>query len=324
MTSNGSFTLGQHIKIFAGNGSPELAEEIAGLLGSEVTKSRVARFADGEISVDLDETVRGCDVFVIQSTCPPVNDRLMELLLMMDAFKRASAGRIFAVIPYYGYARQDRKARPREPIAAKLVADMITVAGASGVLTMDLHAKQIQGFFDIPVDHISGVPVLAQHYLERRFDGPDLVVVSPDLGSVARARSFAKRLNAPLAIIDKRRPAPNMSEVMNIVGEVKGKRAIIIDDLLDTGGTFINAAKAVVEVGGASEVYGCATHGLLSQNAVERLMDSPVKELVLLNTVPVPMEKRCPKIRLLSVAPVFAQAIQFICEDRPISKLVEV
>lgn len=324
MTPNGSFTLGQHIKVFAGNGSPDLAAEIAGLLGAEVSKSRVKRFADGEISVDLDETVRGCDVFVIQSTCPPVNDHLMELLLMMDAFKRASAGRIFAVIPYYGYARQDRKARPREPIAAKLVADMITVAGASGVLTMDLHAKQIQGFFDIPVDHISGVPVLAQHYLERRFDGPDLVVVSPDLGSVARARSFAKRLNAPLAIIDKRRPAPNMSEVMNIVGDVKDKRAIIIDDLLDTGGTFNNAARAVVTVGGAKEVYGCCTHGLLSQNAVENLMDSPVKELVLLNTVPVPEEKLCKKIRLLSVAPVFAQAIQFICEDRPISKLVEV
>lgn len=246
-----NYKLGPNIKLFAGNSNPEIAQEIAQILGTELAKAYVRRFSDGEIAVDLGETVRGCDVFLIQSTCPPVNDNLMEMLLMMDAFKRASAGRIFAVIPYYGYARQDRKARPREPIAAKLVADMITIAGASGVLTMDLHAKQIQGFFDIPVDHLMGVPVLAEHYLERHFEGPDLVVVSPDLGSVARARSFAKRLDAPLAIIDKRRPKPNQMEVMNIVGEVRDKRVIIIDDMIDTGGTFLGGVDALIKAGAA-------------------------------------------------------------------------
>ena len=324
MFTCGDYKLSPNIKIFSGNSNPALAEEIAALLGTKVASSFVRRFSDGEVAVDLGETVRGCDVFLIQSTCPPTNDNLMELLLMMDAFKRASAGRIFAVIPYYGYARQDRKARPREPIAAKLVSDMITIAGASGVLTMDLHAKQIQGFFDIPVDHLSGVHVLADHYLERHFAGSDLVVVSPDLGSVARARSFAKRLDAPLAIIDKRRPKPNQSEVMNIIGDVKGKRAIVIDDMIDTGGTFLGAVKALLDVGGAKEVYGCATHGVLSGNAVERIMESPVKEIVLINTIPVPEEKMCEKLRVLSAAPVLAKAIQLICEDQPISKLVEV
>ena len=318
-----NYKLGPNIKLFAGNSNPEIAQEIAQILGTELAKAYVRRFSDGEIAVDLGETVRGCDVFLIQSTCPPVNDNLMEMLLMMDAFKRASAGRIFAVIPYYGYARQDRKARPREPIAAKLVADMITIAGASGVLTMDLHAKQIQGFFDIPVDHLMGVPVLAEHYLERHFEGPDLVVVSPDLGSVARARSCAKRLAAPLAITDKRRPKPNQMEVMNIVGEVRDKRVIIIDDMIDTGGTFLGGVDALIKAG-AREVYGCATHGVLSGEAVSRIMASPLKEMVLTNTVPVPEEKRCPKIRVLSAANVFATAIQFICEDQPISKLTEV
>lgn len=314
--------LGSNVKLFTGNANPLLAEEIAQCLRMEVAKSEVRKFSDGEIAIDLQETVRGCDVFVVQPTCTPVNDHLMELLLLMDAFKRASAGRIFAVMPYYGYARQDRKAKPREPIAAKLVADMITIAGASGLLTMDLHARQIQGFFDIPVDHLMGVPVLAEHYIERRMEGPDLVVVSPDLGSVVRARNFAKRLNAPIAIIDKRRPRPNMSEVLNIIGDVAGKRAIVIDDLIDTGGTFINAAKAVLEYG-AKEVYGCATHGVLSGNAIKDLADSPIKELVITNTIPLPESKQHPKIRVLSVAPVLAKAIEYICEDRPISNLIE-
>lgn len=314
--------LGPNVKLFSGNANPLLAAEIAQCLATKVGKASVRKFSDGEIAIDIDETVRGCDVFVIQPTCTPVNDNLMELLLLMDAFKRASAGRIFAVIPYYGYARQDRKAKPREPIAAKLVADMLTIAGASGVLTMDLHARQIQGFFDIPVDHLMGVPVLAEHYIERRMEGPDLVVVSPDLGSVVRARSFAKRLNAPIAIIDKRRPKPNMCEVMNIIGDVSGKRAIVIDDLIDTGGTFINGAKALMD-NGAKEVYACATHGVLSGNAIEKLIASPIKELVITNTVPLTAEKQHPMIRVLSVAPVLAKAIEFICEDRPMSNLNE-
>lgn len=311
-----------NIKIFAGNANEELAQEVAQCLGIPLSNGHVKRFSDGEINVEICETVRGCDVFVIQPTCPPVNETLMELLLMMDAFKRASAGRIFAVMPYYGYARQDRKARPREPIAAKLIADMLTIAGASGLLTMDLHAKQIQGFFDIPVDHLLAVPVLAAHYLQRHFDGPDLVVVSPDLGSVARARSFAKKLNAPIAIIDKRRPKPNQSEVMNIIGEIKGKRTIVIDDLIDTGGTFINGANALMNAG-AKEVYACATHGVLSGDAIDTLRNSPIKELVITNTVPLTDEKKDPKIRILSVAPVLAKAIESICEDQPMSRLSE-
>jgi ribose-phosphate pyrophosphokinase len=315
--------LGPNIKLFAGNSNPELAQEIADCLGKKLADSSVVRFADGEVCVDLNETVRGCDVFVIQSTCPPVNDALMELLLMIDAFKRASAGRIFAVVPYYGYARQDRKAKPREPIAAKLVADLLTIAGVSGVLTIDLHAKQIQGFFDIPVDHLMAMPVLAEHYLERHFEGPDLVVVSPDLGSVARARSFAKKLNAPLAIIDKRRPKPNQMEVMNIIGDVAGKRAIVIDDLVDTAGTFVGGVQALVDAG-AKEVYGCATHGLFSRDAIAKIEASPLKELVITNTVPLSEEKKaCSKIRVLSVAPVLAKAILYICEDQPMSHLSE-
>lgn len=314
--------LSSNIKIFAGNGCPDLARSVTSHLGCELADCEVGTFSDGEISIKVNETVRGCDVFIIQSTCPPVNDNLMELMLLMDAFKRASAGRIFAVLPYYGYARQDRKAKPREPIAAKLIADMLTIAGASGVLTMDLHAKQIQGFFDIPVDHIIGVPVLAEHYLERHFDGPDLVVVSPDLGSVARARSFARRLNAPIAIIDKRRPKPNQSEVMNIIGDIKDKRTIVIDDLIDTGGTFINGAKALIKAG-AKEVYGCATHGVLSGDAIAALKDSPIKELVITDTVPLADEKKDPMIRVLSVAPYLAAAIASICNDQPLSKLEE-
>lgn len=310
----------QNAKLFSSNSNPALAKEVADCLGMELGKMKVGRFSDGEIQIELNETVRGCDVFIIAPTCPPVNENLMELLLIMDACKRASAGRIFAVMSYYGYARQDRKAKPREPIAAKLVADMLTVAGASGLLTMDLHAKQIQGFFDIPVDHLRAGSVLAQHYAERHFQGADLVVVSPDLGSVARSRSFAKKLDAPIAIIDKRRPKPNQSEVMNIIGDIRDRRVIVLDDLIDTGGTFINAAYALSEAG-AKEVYGCATHALLSGDCLERMKESPLKELVVTNSVPLPPEKQDPMIRTLSVGPLLAKGIISICQDAPMSKV---
>jgi ribose-phosphate pyrophosphokinase len=244
----------------------------------------------------------------------------MELLIMIDSFKRASAGRITAVIPYYGYARQDRKAKARDPITAKLVADLIDAAGAERVLTMDMHALQIQGFFNIPVDHMLGMPTLVEHYRENNFIGDDNVVVSPDLGSVTRARAFAEQINAPLAIVDKRRPKANMSEIMNLIGEVKGKRAILFDDMIDTAGTIVNGAAALMERG-AAEVYACCTHGVLSGPAIERIEKSPIKELVITNTVPLPAEKRIPKIKVLSVARVFAEAIERIYEDLPVSSL---
>lgn len=316
-------THGTSIKIFTANSNPELAKEIARHVGVPMGNSLVTYFSDGEISVNIHETVRGSDVFVIQSICSPVNTNLMELLIMIDAFKRASAGRITAVIPYYGYARQDRKVKARDPITAKLVADLITSAGADRVLTMDLHAAQIQGFFNIPVDHLPAIPILSHHYLERNFTGEDLVVVSPDLGSVTRARNFAHRLNAPLAIIDKRRPRANVAEVMNIIGDVKGKRAILIDDLIDTAGTFQQGARALIERGGAKEIYACCTHAVLSGPAIERILESPIKELVITNTIPLPPEKHMDKIRVLSVAPIIAEAIDRIYEDLPVSTLFE-
>ena len=312
---------GKDIKIFTANANPAVAEHIAKILGLPMGKSEVNHFADGEISVSINESVRGSDVFVVQSISTPVNDSLMELLIMMDAFKRASAGRITAVIPYLGYARQDRKSKARDPISAKLVADLIVAAGADRVLTMDLHAAQIQGFFNIPVDHLLGVPILAPYFEERFKDQDDVVVVSPDLGSVTRARKFAERLNAPLAIIDKRRPKPNVSEVMNIIGDVKGKRAIIVDDLVDTAGTLCNGAKAVLEVGGATEVYACATHGVLSNPAIERIEASVIKELVLLDTIALPEEKRIAKIKTVPVGPVFAEAIERIYAEKPVSTM---
>ena len=316
-------THGKCIKIFAGNSNPELAKEIARYVGVPLGNAKVSRFSDGEISVDIHETVRGCDVFVIQSTCSPVNTNLMELLILIDAFKRASAREITAVIPYYGYARQDRKVKARDPITAKLVADLITEAGADRVLTMDLHAAQIQGFFDIPVDNLFSMPILAKDYIDRGFVGEDLVVVSPDLGSVTRARNFAHKLNAPLAIIDKRRPRANVAEVMNIIGDVKGKRAILIDDIIDTAGTIRQGAIALVERGGAREVYTCAAHGVLSGPAIEHITDSPIKEMVLTNTIPLPSEKQTDRIRVLSVASLFAEAIQRIYESLPISSLFD-
>ncbi|MBC8570563.1 ribose-phosphate pyrophosphokinase [Zongyangia hominis] len=312
---------GKDIKIFSGNSNKEVAYRMAKELGLPVGKSDVVTFSDGEISCSIFESVRGSDVFVVQSTCQPVNDHLMELLIMIDAFKRASAGRITAVIPYFGYARQDRKAKARDPISAKLCADLITTAGADRVLTMDLHAPQIQGFFDIPVDHLLGVPILVPHFIEKFKDHKEnIVVVSPDLGSVGRARKFAERMDCPLAIVDKRRPKANVSEVMNIIGDVKDKTVILVDDLIDTAGTLCNGANAIVEKGGAKEVYACATHGVLSGPAIERIEASAIKELVLLDTIPLG-DKHCDKIRMIPVAPVFAEAIERIYEDKPVSPL---
>lgn len=270
-------THGKNIKIFTGNSHPELAKEIADILGLPLGKAKVSTFSDGEISVDIAETVRGTDVFLVQSTSSPVNNNLMELLIMIDAFKRASAGRITVVMPYYGYARQDRKAKSRDPITAKLVADLLTAAGAHRVLTMDLHAAQIQGYFNIPVDHLLGSPILAKYFVENGFDDrDDVVVVSPDLGSVTRARKFADRLHAPIAIIDKRRPKANVSEIMNIIGDVEGKKCILIDDMIDTAGTIANAANALKDLG-AKNVYACCTHGVLSGPAFERINNSAIE-----------------------------------------------
>lgn len=314
---------GRNIKIFTGNSHPELAEEIAKILGFSVGNAKVGTFSDGEISVDINETVRGTDVFIVQSTGSPVNNNLMELLIMIDAFKRASAGRITAVIPYYGYARQDRKAKSRDPITAKLVADLLTAAGANRVLTMDLHAAQIQGYFNIPVDHLLGSPILAKHFIEKGLaDQDDVVVVSPDLGSVTRARKFADRLHAPIAIIDKRRPKANVSEIMNIIGDVEGKRCILIDDMIDTAGTICNAANALKDLG-AKSVYACCTHGVLSGPAFDRINSSAIEELVMLNTLTLPEETDKAKFTSISVAPIFAEAIKRIYDDEPISKLFE-
>ena len=315
---------GKDIKIFAGNSNPALAQEICKFIGTSLGEAEVKRFADGEACVSLYETVRGSDVFLINSTCKPVNDSLMELLVMIDACKRASAGRVTAVIPYFGYARQDRKARSRDPISAKLVANMITAAGADRVLTMDLHANQIQGFFDIPVDNLLGSPVFVDHFL-RRFAAvhEDTMVVSPDVGSVARARAFAQKLDMPMAIVDKRRQKANSSEVMNIIGDVKDKHVILLDDMVDTGGSLCHAAKALVELGGAKSVTACASHGVLSGPAYERINDSALDEVVFLNTIqPRPdVATLCPKIKYLSVSHMFAEAIERIYEERSVSKL---
>ena len=307
---------GENIQVFCGNSNPEFAKTICKELGLELGKADVKHFADGEASVSLEETVRGADVFLIQSTCKPVNDHLMELLVMIDACRRASAGRITAVIPYFGYARQDRKAKSRDPISAKLVANMLTVAGADRILTMDLHAAQIQGFFDIPLDHLLGSPTFVDYFMnkfpEDKFDHDDFVVVSPDVGSVGRARNFAAKVHMGLAIVDKRRPKANVCEVMNIIGDVKGKTCILYDDMVDTAGSLCNAAKALVEFGGAREVYACATHGVLSGPAYERIEASPIKEMVFLNTIPERINTDSGKIKFLDVAPVFARAIEHI------------
>lgn len=313
---------GKDIKIFTCNSNIPVARQMAAALSLKLGKSDVNHFSDGEIAISINESVRGSDVFIVQSTCAPVNTNLMELLIMIDAMKRASAGRITAVIPYFGYARQDRKAKARDPISAKLVADLITTAGADRILTMDLHASQIQGFFNIPVDHLLGVPILAP-YFSKKFENEkdDVVVVSPDLGSVTRARNFAARIDAPLAIIDKRRQRANVSEVMNIIGDVRDKKVILVDDMVDTAGTLCNGAKALVEIGGAKQVCACATHGVLSGPAIERINHSVIDELVFLDSVPLTPDKKSKKITMLPVAPVFAEAIERIYTDKPMSNM---
>jgi ribose-phosphate pyrophosphokinase len=308
------------LKLFALNSNMKLAEEIAEVMGIELGKCSVSRFSDGEIQINIEESIRGDDVFVLQSTSVPVNEHLMELLIMIDALKRASAKTINIVMPYYGYARQDRKARSREPITAKLVANLLETAGASRVITLDLHAPQIQGFFDIPIDHLMGVPILAEYFKNKNLD--DVVVVSPDHGGVTRTRKLADRLKAPIAIIDKRRPKPNVAEVMNIVGQVTGKTAILIDDIIDTAGTITLAANALVE-NGAKEVYACCTHPVLSGPAIERIQNSKIKELVVTNTIALPEEKKIDKIVELSVAPLIAEAITRVYEMNSVSVLFD-
>ena len=327
---------GRPVKVFSGKTSHALAEDICRELGVNLSNNSLTAFADGELCVWMDETVRGRDCFVVASTCKPVNDNLMALLINIDALRRASAGRITAVIPYYGYARQDRKARGRDPITSKLVANMITAAGADRVLTMDLHAAQIQGFFDIPVDHLTGTPLFVDYYMKKFdpavYDHNDFVAVSPDVGSVARTRNFAQQVHMDLAIVDKRRPRNNESEVMNVIGDVAGKTCIMLDDIVDTAGSLCNAAKALVEIGGAKEVYACATHGVLSNRvdpktgkvtrAWERIENSVIKELVLLDTIPLPEDYAGTKIKMLSVAEVFARAIQHIADETSISDCI--
>ena len=307
---------GDNIQIICGNSNPEFANTICEELGIPMFKATVKTFSDGEVSVSLEETVRGADVFLIQSTCKPVNDHLMELLVLVDACRRASAGRITAVIPYFGYARQDRKAKSRDPISAKLVANMLTAAGANRVLTMDLHAPQIQGFFDIPLDHLLGNPTFVDYFMKRfpenKYNHDEFVVVSPDVGSVGRARAFATKVHMGLAIVDKRRQRANVCEVMNVIGDVRDKTCILYDDMVDTAGSLCNAARALVEIGGAKAVYACATHGVLSGPAYERIEQSPIEEIVFLNTIPQLANTPSSKIKFLDVAPVFARAIAHI------------
>lgn len=311
---------GSGIKVFSGNANKTLAEKICKELGVPLGDCEVGTFSDGEISANINETVRGYDVFLIQPTCPPVNNNLMETLILMDGFKRASAGRINAVIPYYGYARQDRKTKAREPITAKLIADLLTTAGADRVLSMDLHAGQIQGYFNIPVDHLLGVPILADYF--RGVVNRECVVVSPDLGGVTRARNFANLLDLPIAIIEKRRPKANVSEVMNVIGDIEGKDVIIVDDIIDTAGTITKAAK-VLKNFGALDVYACATHPILSGPAVERIENSEIEKFIVTDTVPLSEEKLIDKIEVVSVASIFAEAIMRIHKNESVSKLFD-
>lgn len=306
------------LKVLSLNSNIPLAEEIAEHIGTTLGKCTVSKFSDGEIQVNLEESIRGCEVYVVQSTCHPVNDHIMELLIMIDALKRASAKSINVVIPYYGYARQDRKARAREPITAKLVANLLEIAGADRVIALDLHAPQIQGFFDVPIDHLQGVPILSDYFQTKNLE--DIVIVSPDHGGVTRARRMADRLKAPLGIIDKRRPKPNQAEVMNIIGNIEDKTCILIDDIIDTAGTITLAANALIECG-AKEIYACCTHPVLSGPAIERIEASPIKELVVTNTIPIPEEKMIDKIKPLSVAPLLAEAIKRVHELKSVSVL---
>jgi len=310
----------KNLKIITGNSNPELAKEICEYIGIDLGKSEVKTFSDGEITLSLNESVRGTDVFIIQPTSSPVNDNLMELLIMIDAARRASARRITAVLPYYGYARQDRKVKAREPITAKLVANLVVQAGARRVLGMDLHASQIQGFFDVPFDHLLAAPILADYF--KNMDLENTVVVSPDMGGVTRARGLAERLGVPLAIIDKRRPMPNVCEIMNLIGDVKDKNVIMIDDIIDTAGTIVGAAEALKERG-AKDMYICCTHPVLSGPAIERIQNSSIKEMITTNTIKLPPEKNIDKIKTLSVAPLIGEAIMRIHEDLSVSKLFD-
>ncbi|RUL49149.1 MULTISPECIES: ribose-phosphate diphosphokinase [Lysinibacillus] len=310
------------LKIFSLNSNYPLAQEIAELMGVELGKSSVKHFSDGEIQISIEESIRGCDVFVVQSTSAPVNEHLMELLIMIDALKRASARTINVVMPYYGYARQDRKAKAREPITAKLVANLLETAGATRVIVLDLHAPQIQGFFDVLIDHLQAVPILSDYFKSKDINPEDICVVSPDHGGVTRARKMAERLKAPIAIIDKRRPKPNVAEVMNIVGNVEGKVCILIDDIIDTAGTITIGANALVEAG-AKEVYACCSHPVLSGPAIERIENSSIKELVVTNTIQLSEEKLSPKVKQLSVANLMAEAISRVYENKSVSTLFD-
>ena len=309
------------LRIFSGNANPDLAREIAAYLGTTVGDAVINRFNNGEVQVMINESVRGKDIFIVQPTCgPSVNDNVMELLIMADSFKRASASHITAIIPYYGYARQDRKARGREPITAKLMADLLESAGITRVVTIDLHAAQIQGFFNIPFDHMPGGPILAEYIKEKNLD--DMIVVSPDLGGVSRARNMAERLNCGLAIIDKRRPEPGVAEVMNLIGSVEGKTAILVDDMVDTAGSLTEGARALKKFG-AKEIYACCTHPVLTDPALSRIAQSDITELVVTNTIPLPPAKKHPKIKVLSVAPILAETVLRIFNDWSVSQLFE-
>lgn len=311
------------VKIFAGTSNKELARKIAEKYGMELGKAEVVRFKDGEVFVKIDETVRGRDVFVVQPTSEPVNENLMELLIFVDALKRASAKSINVIVPYYGYARQDRKSSPREPITSKLVANLLTKAGVTRLLTMDLHADQIQGFFDIPVDHLQALPLMVKYFKSKGFYGDKIVVVSPDIGGVKRARKLAEKLDCKIAIIDKRRPKPNMSEVMNLIGEVEGKIAIFIDDMIDTAGTITNGAEAIMQRG-AKEAYACCTHAVFSDPAIERLTASPLTEIIVTDSICLPERKKIDKVKILSVDALFAEAIKRVVHNESVSELFEV
>ncbi|MEA5091311.1 Ribose-phosphate pyrophosphokinase [bioreactor metagenome] len=314
---------GKAMRIFSGNANPDLAREIAAYLGTTVGDAVINRFNNGEVQVMINESVRGKDIFVIQPTCGPnVNDNIMELLIMCDAFRRASAKHITAVVPFYGYARQDRKARGREPITAKLMADLMTCSGITRLVTIDLHAAQIQGFFNIPVDHMPGGPILADYMKEKGMSETEMVVVSPDLGGVSRARAIATRLNCSIAIIDKRRPEPGVAEVMNLIGSVDGKIAIMVDDIVDTAGSLTEGAKALKKFG-AKEIYACCTHAVLTDPALSRIAQSDIKELIVTNTIPLPPNKKHPKIKVLSVAPILAETIIRIYNELSVSQLFE-
>ena len=310
------------LQIFTGNAHPELAQEIVDYLDISLGKAKVSKFKDGEIRLEINESVRGNNVFIVQPTCYPVNENLMELLIMIDAIRRASAKSITAVIPYYGYARQERKQNPREPISAKLVANLLTAAGADRMVTIDLHTSSIQGFFDIPVDHMPAAPLLADYYLKKNME--NIVVVSPDIGGVTRARNIAARLNCGLAIIDKRRPEPNQAEIMGIIGDVKGKNVIMVDDMIDTAGTITNGANFLYEQAGAKEVYACCTHAVFTPPAVERIENSAIKEMLITNTIPLTQEERqCEKIQTVSIAPLLGRTIEYIHNKKSVSEIFE-